>query len=301
MSKRFAGVIVPMLTPIDSEERLDRPSLRRMVEFQVAAGVDAIFILGSNGEGPALRPAERKALAVETVAAVGGRIPVIAGAIEPSTGRVIDEIRNLGDCGLAGFVATTPFYYSGYSDGELVEHFRAIADAAPAPLLIYNIPQNTRVPIRAPVVAALAGAANVAGLKDSSGDWTEFQAMLLDPRRPRSFTMLQGLQSLSVVSLLAGADGLIPGYANVHPRLLVELLAAVRSGRTADALARQATLDRLLSVRGRALVHANKIVAAKLGLMQEHVTRPLPRLTKAEAEAFLKASAAAGLDLGAVA
>jgi len=298
MTVRFSGVIVPMLTPIDADERLDRPAVRRMVEFLLAARVDGIFVLGSNGEGTALRPAERKALAVEAVAAVAGRVPVIAGAIEPSTARVIEEMRNLADCGLAGFVATTPFYYGGYSDAELVDHFRAIAAAAPAPLLVYNIPQNTKIPVRAAVVAALSGEPNVAGLKDSSGDWTEFQAMLLDPRRRPDFAMLQGLQSMSVVSLLAGAHGLIPGYANVHPRLCTDLYAAVRAGRTEEAFRHQALLDRLLSVRGRALVHANKLVASRLGLMQPHVTRPLPRLTAAEADAFLEATRAAGLDLG---
>jgi 4-hydroxy-tetrahydrodipicolinate synthase len=296
MSVRFKDVIVPLLTPLDADERIDRPALLRTIEFLIGAGVHGIFVLGSNGEGPALRPAERKRLVVETVAAVAGRVDVIAGAIEPSTARVIDEIGNLADCGLAGFVATTPFYYSGYSDTELVAHFRASADAAPAPLLVYNIPQNTKIPVRAAVVAALAGTPNVAGLKDSSGDWTEFQSMLLDPRRPRDFVMLQGMQSLSAVSMLVGADGLIPGHANVCPELLVQLCNAARSGRMDEALAKQAQLDRLLAIRGRAVLHANKLVASRLGLMQDNVTRPLPRLSAAEAEMFLRATAAAGIE-----
>ena len=294
MPRRFEDVIVPMLTPLDSNERIDVPAVRRMVDFLVDAKVDAIFILGSNGEGPALRPVERRRLASETVQAVAGRCTVIAGAIEPSTARIIDEIDNLSGCGLDGFVATTPFYYSGYSDAELIGHFRAIAGMAPAPLLVYNIPQNTRVALRASVVRALAGTPNIAGIKDSSGDWTEFQALLLDPSRPRDFVVLQGMQSLSAVSMLAGADGVVPSFANVHPRLLVDLCAASRAGRIEEALRHQATLDRMLAVRGRAIQHANKLVAARMGLMQDHVTRPLPRMTPSEAEAFLEATEAAG-------
>jgi dihydrodipicolinate synthase/N-acetylneuraminate lyase len=110
--------------------------------------------------------------------------------------------------------------------------------------------------------------------------------------------MLQGLQSLSAVSLLAGAHGLIPGYANVSPSLLVDLARAVAEGRNADAFACQARLDRLLSIRGRALVHANKIVAEALGLMQAHVTRPMPRLSPQEASKLLTAVEEAGLALG---
>ena len=145
MSQQFANVIVPLLTPLDANERIDVDALRRMVAFQLRAGVDAIFVLGSNGEGPALRPSERGTLAQETVRAVAGRCAVIAGAIEVSTARVIDEIDNLAGCGLDGFVATTPFYYSGHSDADLVAHFRAIAAHAPAPVLVYNIPQNSKV------------------------------------------------------------------------------------------------------------------------------------------------------------
>jgi len=294
MPRRFENVVVPLLTPLSADERIDVPALRRMVEFMVATHVDSIFVLGSNGEGPALRPSERRRLAEETVRAVNGRCAVIAGAIEPSTARVVDEIRNLDGCGLDGFVATTPFYYSGYSDAELAAHFRTIAGAAPAPLLLYNIPQNTRVVLRASVVRALTGTPNIAGLKDSSGDWTEFQALLLDPARPRDFSMLQGMQSLSAVSMLAGADGLVPSFANVHPKLLVDLCAAARAGRVDEALRHQGTLDRMLAVRGRAILHANKVVASRMRLMEDHVTQPMPRMSPAEASAFLDATEAAG-------
>jgi len=294
MARRIENVIVPLLTPLRGDERIDVAALRRLVDFLVGARVDAIFVLGSNGEGPALRPAERRRLATETVQAAAGRCAVIAGALEPSTTRIVDEIDNLSGCGLDGFVATTPYYYSGYSDAELVAHFRAIADHAPAPLLLYNIPQNTRVVLPAPVVRALVDTPNIAGLKDSSGDWTLFQSLLLDPARPRSFRMLQGMQSLSAVSMLAGADGLIPAFANVHPSLLVDLCAAGRSGRIDEALRHQAVLDRMLAVRGRAVLHANKLMASRLGLMEDHVTRPLPRMSAAEVKAFLAATEAAG-------
>lgn len=296
MSRRFANVIVPLLTPLDANERIDVDALRRMVAFQVGAGVDAIFVLGSNGEGPALRPSERRTLAHETVHAVAGRCAVIAGAIEVSTARVIDEIDNLAGCALDGFVATTPFYYSGYSDADLIAHFRAVAAHAPAPILVYNIPQNSKVALRTPVLRALFDTPNVAGYKDSSGDWTEFQALLLDRSRPRDFVMLQGMQSLSAVSLLAGADGLVPSLANVRPKLLVDLCTAARAGRIEEAMAHQAALDRLLAVRGRAIQHANKLMASRMGLMQDHVTQPLPRMTAAETSAFFAAADAVESD-----
>ncbi len=113
--------------------------------------------------------------------------------------------------------------------------------------------------------------------------------------------MLQGMQSLSAVSMLAGADGLVPGFANVHPALLVDLCSAARAGRLSDALRHQAMLDRMLAVRGRAVLHANKVLASRLGLIQDHVAHPLPRMTKAEATAFLAATEAAGFSYPVVA
>ena len=297
MKRLFSGVIVPTLTPLTADEGLDRDAIPRFVDFLVDAGVDGLFILGSNGEGATLRSSVREALAETTVEAAGGRVPVIAGVLETATVRVVEQMRALDGRGLAGFVVTTPYYFSSWSkDGELYDHFRRITEAADLPVLLYNIPQMTGVALTANLVRRVAGITNVAGLKDSSGDWTEFQDLLLD-RPNEDFALLQGLQSLSVASLAAGADGLIPGYANVHPRLLVELVEMVRMGDLTRAFTLQARLDRLLRIRGRAILHANKVVARALGLMQDHVTAPLPHLTPAEARAFLDASIAAGLPL----
>lgn len=299
MSAQFNGVIVAMLTPLNSEERVDHPSLRRLVEHLIAGGVDGLFILGSNGEGPSLRPAVRHELAEATVEAASGRVRVIAGALETSTARAIDEIRSLSGCGLAGYVATTPFYFGGYSPCELQDHFYRIADASKLPVLLYNIPQNTKIALKAELVLRLAEHPNIAGVKDSSGDWAEFQTILLGRRNP-DFAVLQGVHQMSVVSLLAGADGLVPGYANIYPRLLTALVAAVRAHDLRAAFAHQAHLDRLLQIRGRANIHANKLLCSRMGLMQDHVTSPLPRMQEEEASRFIAASVAAGLPLAVI-
>lgn len=293
VATRFAGLIVPMLTPLDADERLDRPAVTRLVDFLIGGGTDLLFILGTNGEGATLRPAVRLALAEATVEAARGRVPVVAGALEPGTVRVIEEIRALAGRGLAGYVATLPYYFPWYGEGELRDHFRRIADAADRPLLLYNIPQVTKLALKAEAVLQLSQHPNIAGIKDSSGDWAEFQAVLL--RRPDpAFAILQGAHPLSAVSLLAGADGLVPGYANMYPRLLADMLAAVRQGDPRAALGHQARLDQLLRVRGRANIHANKLLCKVLGLMDDHVTAPLPRLTAPEVERFLAECTAAG-------
>jgi 4-hydroxy-tetrahydrodipicolinate synthase len=283
-----------MLTPLDAEEGLDRPAVFRIVEFLLAGGTNALFILGTNGEGATLRPAVRHALAEAAVEAARGRVPVLAGVLEPGTARVEDEVRALAGRGLAGYVATVPYYFPWYGEADVRDHFRRIADAADRPLLLYNIPQATKLCLKAESVLQLAGHPNIVGLKDSAGDWAEFQAVLF--RRPSpAFAVLQGAHPLSAVSLLAGADGLVPGYANMHPRLMADMIAAAASGDPRATLAHQATLDQLLRVRGRANIHSNKLLCKAQGLMDDHVTAPLPRLTPQEAEKFLAECRALGL------
>jgi 4-hydroxy-tetrahydrodipicolinate synthase len=285
-----------MITPLTADEGLDRPAVRRMVDFLIDGGVHGLFILGSIGEGPYLRPSVRQELAEATVEAAAGRVPVIAGILETSTARVIDEMHSLSGRGLAGYVATAPYYFGGFNDGELFDHFRRVAEAADLPVLLYNIPQNTKVPLKADLVLKLAEVPNIAGIKDSSGDWPEVQAILHYRNRER-FVVLQGNQSMCAVSLLAGADGLVPGHSNVYPRLLVDLMAAGLR-RDIDALfAYQAQLDKLVKLRGRASTYTFKIVTKALGLTEDHTSSPLPRLTPEEARQFLAASAAAGLPL----
>lgn len=292
----FTGVVVPMITPLTEDERLDRASVHRIVDFLVDGGVHGLFILGSIGEGAVLRPAVRHELAEVAVEAAAGRVPVIAGAIEASTPRVVDEIRALAGRGLSGYVATTPFYFGGYNDSELYGHFSRIAEAADLPVLLYNIPQNTKVPLSADLAVRLSQVPNIAGIKDSSGDWSQVQAILLN--RPSGFRVLQGNQNLSAISILSGADGLVPGHANVWPQLLVELMAAAQKGDMSAAFACQARLDRVVRLRGRAIVHTFKTLAKARGLIDgDHMVSPAPRLSAAEADTLLHASVAAGLPI----
>ena len=296
MTAEFSGVVVPMITPLTEDEGLDRPSVRKMVDFLVDAGVHGLFILGSIGEGAVLRPAVRHELAELVVEAAAGRVPVIAGAIEASTARVVDEIRALAGRGLSGYVATTPFYFGGYNDGELHGHFARIAEAADLPVLLYNIPQNTKVPLSADLAIRLSQVGNIAGVKDSSGDWAQVQSILLN--RPSGFRVLQGNQSLSAISILAGADGLVPGHANVWPQLLIELMASARKGDMSAAFACQARLDRAVRLRGRAVVHTFKAIAKAQGLISgDYMASPAPRLSTAEVDSLLQGSAAAGLQI----
>ena len=295
-TRRFAGIIPPMLTPLTPDEQVDRGAVKRFVDFLIEGGVHGLFILGSIGEGAFLTFSARQEMAAATIEAAAGRVPVIAGALETGTTRVVEEIRRLSMPGIAAYVVTTPYYYGGFGPAELREHFRRVAEATDRPILAYSIPQNTHVAMKADLMLELAGLPNVVGVKDSSGDWFENQLLLLRPR-PAGFTVFQGNQIYSAVSLLAGANGLVPGHANVWPRLMVGMYEAAQRKEVEAVWSAQARLNTLLALRGRAVVHTYKVLAQALGLMSDTVAAPLPRLTAEEAKQTLAAHAAAGLPL----
>jgi 4-hydroxy-tetrahydrodipicolinate synthase len=292
---RFSGIIPPVLTPLTPEEGVDRPAVKRFVDFLISGGVHGLFILGSMGEGPYLRPAVRQEMAEATVEAAAARVPVIAGVLESSTARVLEEMRRLALPGVAAYVVTTPYYYGGFSVGELQEHFRRVAGATDRPILAYNIPQNTHVTMKAELMLQLAELQQVIGVKDSSGDWFEVQLLLR--QRRRGFLVFQGNQIYAGVSLLAGADGLVPGHANVCPDLLVGMYEAAQRKDAAAVWTRQDRLNELLRLRGRAPIHTYKVLAQAMGLMGDTIAAPLPRLGADEKRQCLAAHAAIGLAL----
>jgi 4-hydroxy-tetrahydrodipicolinate synthase len=294
METIFAGIIPPMLTPLTPDERIDCPAVERLVNFLIGHGVHGLFILGSIGEGAFLRPAEKRTLAEATIAAARGRVPVIVGVLEPGTEKVIEGMRLLALPGIAAYVVTTPYYYGGFSPTHLREHFRRVASAADRPILAYNIPQNTHVTMKADLMCELADVPNIAGVKDSAGDWLEDQVLLLRPRRT-GFAIFQGNQVYAGVSLLAGADGLVPGHANIWPDLLVQMYDAALRKELAPVWHAQARLNELMTLRARAPIHTFKVVAQALGLMGDTVVAPLPRLSAEEARQCVTAHRAIGL------
>jgi 4-hydroxy-tetrahydrodipicolinate synthase len=242
---RPGGIVVPLVTPLldgDVNERV----LRGLVDALVP-DLDGLFALGSSGELAWLP--DEVALRVARVAAdqVAGRIPVYIGVGDTSTARTIDRAARFADAGAAFLVVTTPFYFPVVSEPRLVDHFAAVADRAPVPVVLYNIPQHTHCRLTPAVVEALAGHARIAGIKDSTGDWAAFDRILA--LRSDEFSVMQGNERLAAVSLWAGADGLISSMANVAPRLLQALVATTREdGRRSESLALQATIRQLAAV-----------------------------------------------------
>ncbi len=243
---RPRGIVCPLVTPLTAAGSLDEAVLRDLVDALVP-DLDGLFVLGSTGELAWLRDEVAVRVARVAVDQVAGRIPVYVGVGDTGLVRTLDRADRLGEAGAAFLVVTTPFYFPVTSEARLVEHFVRVAERAPAPIILYNIPQHTHCPITPGVVRALADHPRILGIKDSSGEWTTFDDFLA--ARSDDFRVLQGRERLAAVSLWSGADGLISALANLAPRLLQALAASIRDGRPrSETHALQAAIGGLAAV-----------------------------------------------------
>ena len=251
---RFAGVVPPIVTPLNSEGGVDVASLERLVETQLEAGVHGIFALGSSGETVFLTDEQRDRALEVIVKTTSGRVPVIAGCIEPSTQRVIGRAQASVRLGADALVTTAPFY-AIVGPHETERHLRAVAAATDLPLLAYDIPVCVHTKLSVELLTQLVAEGVIAGVKDSSGDDVAFRQLLLsvqDYAPHADFSALTGHEVVVDAMMLAGASGAVPGLANVDPDGYVRLHDACVAGDWATARTEQDRLARLFRIVGAA-------------------------------------------------
>lgn len=223
------GVIPPMISPLDATDQVDVEAVGRVANYILDGGCSGLFVLGGTGQGPWLSTSQRDGIIRASVQAAAGRAPVLAGLMLPGTAPARDAALQAADAGADALVVGSPYYF-GADAAAQQRHVEAILAATSLPVLLYNIPQCTHIPLAREAVAALAAEPRILGIKDSWGDMPYFQSLLtLKLQRP-NFRVLQGHEHAAMASLLLGADGLIPGLGNVAPRVMVELVRAGQAG-----------------------------------------------------------------------
>lgn len=262
---RIHGIVPPIITPMTSDGMVDRGSIERLVGHLLGAGVDGLFALGSSGETPYLTDGHRVAAVEALSGATGGQVPVLVGLLECSLPRAVEMIELFGRSKIDGIVATVPFYAMA-SDRELLSHFRGIAAAAPVPVVAYNIPSRTGARIPESVLLELLDEGTVTAVKDSSGDFSTFRSLV--SKRPVGTAVMQGSDALVDVSFFVGADGAVPGMANVDPAGFVQLYRAAREGRWDDARAIQRRLSILNDTLAVGLNYGLGVDAAAYGAIK---------------------------------
>lgn len=227
------GIIAAMVTSLHEDETLNESEIRNQVNRQIEAGVDAVFCLGTNGEFYILREEEKLAVIRIVTDEVRGRVPVYAGTGCPGTKDTIALSRKAKDLGADVLSIISP-YFAAISQKEIRRHYEAIAAAVDLPIVMYNMPARTGNNIAPETVAELAGIANIAGVKDSSGNWDNLKAYI-DATRGMDFSVLSGNDSLILPALREGGCGGITAVANIYPKTMVSIYRRFIAGDEAGA------------------------------------------------------------------
>ena len=263
MEKKYHGVIPPIITPVDENENVDEKGFRDLLEYGIRGGLHAIFVAGTNGETMALTQAERNRSIAIAVDQAAGRVPVIAGVMDTSTRRVIENIKAAQALGCSCVAVTSIFYDRHTSQDETVRHFDRILERTDADVMIYNIPAFTGLKLSGSTVIRIANLdSRVVGYKDSSGSYGEF-LQVLEAFRDTPFSVLQGLPALAISSLLMGADGFVPALAPAFPEMFVSAYEAGRDKNLPLALRYNELLRESSKING---MSKNATAAAKYAI-----------------------------------
>lgn len=237
--KKLSGVGTALVTPFDREGGIDVPALERIVEYSIREGVDFLVALGTTGESPTLTDDE-KVKVCEIVSKVNsGRVPLVMGMGGNDTSRLLRQMEKTGFMDYSYILSVAPYYNKPGQRG-LYAHFKAVAEASPLPVIVYNIPSRCGANIEPETILKLAWEVpNIVAVKEASGLLGKIGEILRD--RPESFSVLSGDDSLTLALVAMGADGVISTGANLIPREMSRIVKGVQEGDLQDA--RQANME----------------------------------------------------------
>lgn len=227
---KIRGVVPPVTIPDTDDYQLDVPSFERVINRMIDAGVDGLFFLGSTGEVVFSTDERRDQIVREAVRIVDHRVPVLVGIIDTETERMLEHGRRALALGADALVATCPFY-ALQGMAEVEEHFRILHEELDAPIFAYDIPVCVHTKLPWKLLAKLGAEGVLAGVKDSSGDDVSFRYLVqANERNGHPLTLLTGHEIVVDGAYLGGADGSVPGLANVIPVPYVEQWKAAEAG-----------------------------------------------------------------------
>lgn len=278
-------MIVPMVTPITADGRLDEPSVDRLVESLLAGGVNGIFIMGTTGEGEAVPRDYRLRLVRQTVNRAGGKIRVFAGIGDAHPG----EIAAGNDYFRAGVDAVVSRPPREIAPDKMLSWYSALLDGLDGPLLLYNMPVMTKVSIPLDVIEKLIGHPKVAGIKDSENNPARHEELLKRFGGRNHFSIFIGIGALMEHGLRLGADGIVPSVGNLIPETCGQLCAMANGDNWPEAKAHFSRMTAVAALyqKGRTLNESLSVLKAALhlrGLCAPHVFPPLKPLTESQLE-----------------
>ena len=274
----FQGSIVAMVTPMFGDGAIDDEALKRLVEFHVESGTDAIVAVGTTGESATLDHEEHIRLIARVVELADGRLPVIGGTGANATSEALHLTQNAKKVGADGALLVTPYYNKPTQHG-LYEHYRIIAEEVDIPQILYNVPGRTACDMLPETVARLSVLPNIVGIKEATGSMERIRE--LKSTCSQDFVILSGEDWMGMETILAGGRGVISVTANVAPALMHEMCALALQG--AEDEARECD-NRLQPLHKALFLESNPIPSKwalkEMGLLEKGIRLPLTWLSE---------------------
>lgn len=290
----ITGCLVAIVTPMREDGSLDLEAFRRLIDWQIAEGTNAIVAVGTTGESATVDPSEHVELIRVAVEAARGRVKVIAGTGANSTSEAIELTAQAKRVGADASLQVVPYYNRPNQEG-MYRHFRAIAEAVDLPIILYNVPSRTVADLSVETALRLTQVPGIVGIKDASGDLSRVVEMRR--RGPGNFAQYSGNDDSALAFMLLGGQGVISVTANVTPRPMSQMCAAALAS---DVLRARALNERLMPLHQRLFVEPSPIptkwALARMGRISGGLRLPLVPLSAAGQETVIGALREAGVE-----
>ena len=286
IEKKYSGMTVPVITPVDEKENVDEESYRRVIEYCIRGGVQGIFAAGTLGETMALTQAERDRAIRIAADQTKGRARVFAGVMDTSVRRVLENIKRIEDAGVDAVVITPVFYDRHTSQKEIIRLFEAAAAVTKRDIIAYNIPPFVMEKIEPATVVELSKIDGVKGYKDSSGVFSDTVKVLDALADDPDFSILSGTPVQYIGAAMLGCDGCVPSMASVYPKVFRYAYEAAKADDIEGMKKANRFILRAGSIYGGAKngTAAVKYAATRLGLCRPDVIAPADPVSEKEAE-----------------
>jgi 4-hydroxy-tetrahydrodipicolinate synthase len=288
---KLSGLFTAIFTPLDLQGKLALDLFEPLLEFQRGAGIDGVVVCGTNGEGTSLSVAERKS-ALETVIAQRGDFTVVAGTGAASVVDAVELTRHAAEAGADAALVLPPFFFKSPSARGLADYFLSVMDSVDLPIMLYNIPQFSAVPITDELMELLAGHPNLSGVKDSAGDLKRTLEFI---KCYPGLKIFAGSDRLAADCYSNGGAGCISGGANAFPEVVAAVRDGFHSGSNGGANEAQARLNELIDITIRyPFISSGRAIIANRGLPRLGVRPPLTLMPQEQEQKLMGELASAG-------
>lgn len=273
MNSNFTGTGVALVTPFNETGSIDYESLKKLLTHIISGGVDYIVVNGTTAESATLTENEKKELLDFVISEVAGKVSVVYGIGSNNTAAVISKIKATDFSKIAGVLSISPYYNKPSQEG-IYQHYAAIANACPVPLILYNVPGRTSSNMSARTTIRLSQIENIVGIKEAHGDLTQSLEILKHARK--DFLLISGDDMLTIPMISLGGKGVISVLANSFPleySKIVHCSMINQFSKATEILQKLSTLNPLLYEEGNPV--GVKFVLQELGICKEHVRLPL--------------------------